>query len=136
MLRRIASFFKDDHRYVFLGTSALALVGLWLSMQPRTSSSFLAQSFTLELVLYYLLLAWVVLSVVALVNKLLKWNDYAETSPFTRPGAKKIERYLSYVVWAIVAVFFFDRVVMGMVDLVQKSTTASSNPTDFLASTI
>ncbi|MBQ9058285.1 MAG: amino acid ABC transporter permease [Atopobiaceae bacterium] len=136
MLGRIASFFKDDHRYVFLGTSAFALVGLWLAMQPRTPSSFLAQSYALEVVLYYLLVAWLVLSAVALVNKLIKWRDYGTSSPFVRESLRRMVRIASYVMWAIVCVFIVDRLGMGLVDLVRTSTQASSNPTDFLSSTV
>ena len=32
---RMASFILDDHRYVLLGTSAIALIGMLLSSSPR-----------------------------------------------------------------------------------------------------
>ena len=111
---RVASFFLDDHRYVLLGTSAVALVGMLLSSSPRPPMSFLAQAFTVELVMYYLLVAWLVVSAVALVTKLAKWRDYASVSPFAKPGVRRVLRYASYVVWAIVLVLFIDRVVMGV----------------------
>lgn len=133
---RLASFFCDDHRYVFLGTSAFALIGLALGNSAHPASSFLAASYAVESVLYYVLLAWLVVSAVALVNKLVKWRDYAATSPFAKPAAKRVERIASYVVWAIVLVFMADRWVVGFADLAAAAVAADSNPTDFWSSSI
>ena len=36
---RLASFVLDDHRYVLLGTSAVAFLGMLLSSQPRPALS-------------------------------------------------------------------------------------------------
>ena len=133
---RLASFFCDDHRYVFLGTSAFALIGLALGNSVHPASSFLAASYAVESVLYYVLLAWLVVSAIALVNKLVKWHDYAATSPFAKPTAKRVERIASYVVWAIVLVFMADRWVVGFADLAAAAVAADSNPTDFWSSSI
>lgn len=111
---RVASFLLDDHRYVLLGTSAVALVGMLLSSSPRPAMSFLAHAFTVELVMYYVLVAWLVVSAIALLFKLTHWKTYAETAPFTRPGVRRALRLASYVIWAIVLVLFVDRVVMGV----------------------
>ncbi len=136
MGRRLASFVLDDHRYVFLGTSAFAAVGLMLANSAHPASSFLAPIYGVELVLYYALMAWCVVSALALVNKLVKWKDYAAVSPFAKPAAKKVERIASYVIWAIVAVFMVDRWVVGFCDLVNNAVNATSNPTDFWSSSI
>lgn len=133
---RVASLLLDDHRYVFLGTSAIALVGLVLANQPHPVSSFLALSYAVESVLYYVLVAWLVVSAVALVNKLVKWRDYAATSPFASPVARRVERIASYVVCAVVCVFFADRCVVGFLDLVAYAVGSTSNPDDFWASSI
>ena len=134
--RGFARFVQEDHRYVFLGTSAIACVGLALANQPHSPSSFLLRSYAVESILYYVLLAWLAVSAVALVNKLAKWKGtaYAETSPFTKPEAKKAERIGSYIVWAIVGIFFVDRGIIGLSDLLSSSISSDSNPTDFLAS--
>ena len=126
----MASFLLDDHRYVLLGTSAAALVGMLLSSSGRPAMSFLAQAFTVELVMYYLLVAWLVVSAVALVTKLAKWRDYASVSPFAKPGVRRALRYASYVVWAIVLVLFIDRVVMGVASAwnVAVEAATSANP--------
>ena len=62
---RIASFARRDYRYVLLGTSAIAAIGMMLSSQPRSPMSFLANAFTVELVMYYLLAAWIVMWTIA-----------------------------------------------------------------------
>ena len=127
-----AGFVLNDHRYVFLGTSAIALVGMWLSMQPRSDMSFLAQSYAVEVVLYYALVLFLAVAAVALVNKLVKWRDYATTSPLTRPAARRAERIASYVVAAITCVLFVDRAVMGFASVVGAAIASDSTPQGFL----
>ena len=89
-------FIKADHRYVLLGTSGIACLGMWLSSQVRSTWSFLAPVYALEVAMYYTLFAFVVFSMAALVSKLLHWKNYATTSWFVSPGAKKFERIASY----------------------------------------
>mgnify|MGYP002983485938 CR=1 FL=1 len=124
---RVASFFLDDHRYVLLGTSAVALAGMLLSSSPRPAMSFLAHAFTVELVMYYVLVAWLVVSAVALLFKLTHWKTYAESAPFARPGVRRALRYASYVIWAIVLVLFVDRVVMGVASAWDVAVQAASS---------
>ena len=133
---RIGSFLLEDHRYVLLGTNVVAALGMWLSMQPRSALSFLAPVYALEVVMYYVLLAWLVVSAVALVTKLAKWRDYAQTSPFAKPAARRAERLCSYVVWLFSAVLFVDRAVMGFVSVVQGAVSSNSNPKDFLSAMV
>ncbi|WP_204214363.1 amino acid ABC transporter permease [Collinsella sp. An2] len=123
---KIASFFLDDHRYVLLGTSAVALVGMLLSSQPRPAMSFLAQAFTVELVMYYLLVAWLVVSAIGLAVKIAKWKTYDEVSPFTKPAVRRVLRYASYVIWAITLVLIVDRVVMGIASAWSVAVAAAS----------
>ena len=127
---RVASFVLDDHRYVLLGTSVVAFIGMMLSSQPRPALSFLANAFTVELVMYYLLAAWLVVSSVALVFKLTHWKNYAATAPFTKPAVARVLRYASYVVWAMTLVLIVDRVVMGVASAWQVAVAAESRPTD------
>ena len=129
---RIASFARRDHRYVLLGTSAFAAIGMMLSSQPRSPMSFLAHAFTVELVMYYLLVAWIVLSAVALVFKFTHWKTYAQTAPFTKPGVVRALRLGSYVIWAIVAVLVVDRVVLGFASAWVAAASATSMPKDML----
>lgn len=134
---RLAAFVRADHRYVFLGTSAVAAAGIACGMQPHSKMSFLAASYAVESLLYYLLLAWLVVSAAALVTKLVWWRGdaYATRSPFARPRARHAERVCSYVVWAVSLVFVIDRVVLGIVDMAVTSAGLSSNPAGFWEST-
>ena len=129
-MARLASFVRRDHRYVLLGTAAVAFIGMLLSSQPRPELSFLRGVFGLELVMYYLLVLWVAVSALALIFKLTHWKNYAETSPFTKPKGKKALRIASYVEWAIATTFVLDRVVMGIASAWMTAVTVDSRPTD------
>lgn len=129
-MARLVSFVRRDHRYVLLGTAAVAFIGMLLSSQPRPELSFLRGVFGLELVMYYLLVLWVAVSALALIFKLTHWKNYAETSPFTKPKGKKALRIASYVEWAIATTFVLDRVVMGIASAWMTAVTVDSRPTD------
>ena len=129
---RIASFVSRDHRYVLLGTSVIAFIGMCLSSQTRPAMSFLANVFTVELVMYYLLVAWLVVAVVGLLFKLTHWQNYAQTAPFAKPAVARALRIGSYVVCAITAVLFVDRAVMGFASAWAVAATAKSMPDDML----
>lgn len=131
---KLISFIRADHRYVLLGTSAIAALGMVLSSQPRPALSFLAGAYTLEVAMYYLLVAWVALSVVALVFKLAAWETYVRVSPFTRPAVARALRYGSYVVCAITALLAVDRIGCGLASAWAVATTAQSRPTSTLES--
>ena len=131
---KLISFIRADHRYVLLGTSAIAALGMVLSSRPRPALSFLAGAYTLEVAMYYLLVAWVALSIVALVFKLVGWKTYARVSPFTRPAVAHALRYGSYVVCAITALLAVDRIGCGLASAWEVATTAQSRPTSMLES--
>ena len=129
---RLAKFVKEDHRYVLLGTSAVAFVGMLLSSSPRPAMSFLANAFTVELVMYYLLVAWLVVSAVGLVLKLTHWKTYVQESPLAKPAAAAALRVASYVVWACTVILFVDRAVMGFASAWAAAAAATSMPDDML----
>lgn len=129
-MSKLRDFVTRDHRYVLLGTSAVALVGMLLSSSPRPPMSFLAQAFTVELVMYYVLAAWLVVSALALVFKLTHWKNYAETSPLVRPAARRALRFASYVIWAITLVLVVDRLVMGLASAWTAAVSATDRPAD------
>ena len=129
---RLAKFVKEDHRYVLLGTSAVAFVGMLLSSSPRPAMSFLANAFTVELVMYYLLVAWLVVSAVGLVLKLTHWKTYAQESPLAKPAAATALRVASYVVWACTVILFVDRAVMGFASAWAAAAAATSMTDDML----
>ncbi len=131
-LERLRAFVATNHRYVLLGTSAVAFVGMLLSSSARPAMSFLAHAFTVELVMYYLCVAWLVLSAVGLVFKLTHWKTYAEKAPFTKPAVANGLRCASYVIWLVAAVLFVDRAVMGFASAWATAAAASSMPNDML----
>lgn len=129
-LRELRKFLLADHRYVLLGTCVVAFFGMLLSSSPRPATSFLAGVYTLELVMYYVLVAWLVVAAIALVFKLTHWSNYVDTAPFTKPAAKKALRIASYVIWAIVAVLVVDRWVMGFIAAWNAAAAATKMPDD------
>ena len=129
-MSKLRDFVTRDHRYVLLGTSAIALVGMLLSSSPRPAMSFLAQAFTVELVMYYVLVAWLVVSAAALVFKLTHWKSYAEASPLLKPPVRRALRYASYVIWAITLVLVVDRLVMGFASAWAAAVAAPDRPAD------
>lgn len=135
-LRRIWRFVVEDHKYVLLGTSVVAAIGIWFSMQKRSNMSFLRNAYAVEVAMYWFLIGWLAISAVALVWKLTHWKGdaYERTSPFTKPAAKTALRYGSYAVCAITAALFVDRAVMGFLSVLSESLAQDKNPSDFLSS--
>lgn len=129
-MSKLREFVLADHRYVLLGTSAVAFLGMLLSSSARSSLSFLANVYTVELVMYYVLVAWLVLSAVAFVFKLTHWNTYAEVAPFKKPAVVKALRIGSYVIWALTAILLVDRWVMGFIAAWQAAAASPKMPED------
>lgn len=137
-LSKLTSFIVDDHRYVLLGTSVVAAIGVWFSMQRRSPMSFLRGAYAVEVAMYWLLVAWLAVSAVALVWKLTHWEGdaYERTSPFARPAARTAERLCSYAVCAVTAALVVDRAAMGFLSVVSQSLAQDKNPSDFLGSIV
>lgn len=135
-LRRIQRFIVEDHRYVFLGTSVMAAIGVWFSMQRRSDMSFLRGAYAFEVCLYWFLMGWLALSAIALVLKLIHWKDYAEWSPFRKKPLVTVVRWLSYGVWVATAILFVDRAVMGFLSVTSAALAQDKNPSDFLSSIV
>ena len=131
---RLVSFVRADHRYVLLGTSVIAVAGMALSSSPRPAMSFLAGAYALEVAMYYLLAAWLVVAGVALAIKLARWKEYAAASPFTRPGVARLLRYGSYAVTVMTATLAVDRIGCGLASAWQAATTATTRPDSTLES--
>ncbi|MBQ6395783.1 MAG: ABC transporter permease subunit, partial [Atopobiaceae bacterium] len=132
---RIASFFTDDHKYVYLGTSAFVLFGLWLLGQAPSGLSFIGSGTSFEMCVKALFFIWLAISAIALVVKLTHWESYDGTA-LKQEGVVHASRILSYVEWALVVLSFVDRAVMGFIAIAQEATSATSNPQDFLSGAI
>lgn len=61
-INRLASFIKADHRYVYLGTSVIAALGLAFSQRNPTPMSFLAPTGVFQDCLWAILWAWLVVA--------------------------------------------------------------------------
>ena len=121
---------------MFLGTSVMAAIGVWFSMQRRSDMSFLRGAYALEVFLYWYLMGWLVLSAIALVLKLIHWKDYAEWSPFRKKPLVTVVRWLSYGVWVATAILFVDRAVMGFLSVTSAALAQDKNPSDFFSSIV
>lgn len=123
---------------MFLTTSLVACVGIWFTLQRHSDMSFLRGIRPVEVAMYWLLVAWLLVSAVALVWKLAHWKGdaYQRTAPFTKPLAKIIERYCSYAICAITATLFVDRAVMGSISVITQSLAQDRNPSDPLSSIV
>ena len=93
-INRLASFIKADHRYMYLGTSVIAALGLAFSQRNPTPLSFLAPTGVFQDCLWAILWAWIVVSAAALVTKLMHWNDYRQKSPFASERAWAVMLWL------------------------------------------
>ncbi len=127
------NFVTCDHRYVYLGTSALVLVACGLLTTDPSQMSFLSTTSGLELAIAVCMFAWLALSAVALVVKLIHWNSY-DTTFFKKQAVVRTSRIASYLVWFLVLLVVFDRVVLWLCAKWMVATSASSNPSDFLSS--
>ncbi|MCH4052876.1 MAG: amino acid ABC transporter permease [Atopobiaceae bacterium] len=132
-LRRFGSFLRRDHRYVFLGTDVFAAFGLWLLSFPVSALGFIAGGSVADVACRAILCAWLAVSLLAFAVKATHWGSY-ETTFLKRPSAMRVERICSYVVWAVVLVVAYDRIVLGFASIWQYATTTSSNPSDFISS--
>lgn len=123
-------------RYIYLITSVAASAGIVVSQLNPTPSSLLARTGVFQDVLWFVLWAWLAVSVCALVTKLVHWRDYSASSPFASPAARKVVRVASPAVMVVAALFALDRLGIGAIDLCRAATSATSNPDGFLPSVI
>ncbi len=125
---RPISFILEDHRFVLLGTSALAAFGLALGAAPARSMSYLAAVPALAWALAAIEIVWIVASLAIGVYKIGHWKSYSKASPFVQPGPRRIQRIGSYAVWIAVLLVAFDRLVLGGIDLVLVSIALPGAP--------
>jgi putative lysine transport system permease protein len=141
--RRTAHFVRTDHRYVYLGTSVLFAVTLWLlrpyfGAQPEATSLCLLYHIprVLGLILLLPCAVFVLLSLAAFVAKLTTKRAYGSHPFFKSEKTVRLSRYLSYYVWAVFVVAVLDAVVLRFLSLVKFVNTLDRNPTDFFRSMI
>ena len=129
------SFIARDHRYVYLGGSVIALVGLSLWYSAPSPYSFLPAGSVPGTALAAVCYFFLVVSTLALLVKWTHWSSYGETI-LKRPALVRLSRYLSYLDAAAAALLALDRFVLKLAYVVHAAVHAESNPTGTLSSMV
>ena len=129
------SFLTRDYRYVYLGGSLIALLGLSLLRSEAHSYSFLTVSNSFGILCRIIFWAFLALSAVALFFKLTHWKNYAET-PMKRPSVVCTSRWASYPVAVAFILVLVDRGLLRLVYTIQLCTGLEKNPQSFGSSMI
>ena len=110
---RQPGFIARDHRYVYLGGSLLALVGLSLWYSAPTPYSFLAADGAAGQALAAVCYGFIAVSLIALLVKWTHWKTYGATV-MKRPAVVRVSRYFSYLLAIACGLFAVDRVVLKL----------------------
>ena len=132
---RRPGFLARDHRYVYLGGSLMALVGLSLWYSAPTPYSFLAANGAAGMVLAAVCYGFIALSLIALLVKWTHWKTYGATV-MKKPAIVRASRYFSYLLAAACGLLVLDRVVLKLAYIIQTAIHADSNPTETLSTMI
>ena len=129
------SLLTRDFRYVYLGGSLVALLGLSLLYGEAHPLSFLTTANVPGMVCSVIFWAFLAFSAVALAVKLTHWKDYSGTV-MKRPAVVRASRWASYPVAAACILVLIDRVLLRFVYTVQMCAGLEKNPQSFGASMI
>ena len=132
---RRPGFLARDHRYVYLGGSLMALVGLSLWYSVPTPYSFLAANGAAGRVLAAVCYGFIALSLIALLVKWTHWKTYGATV-MKKPAIVRASRYFSYLLAAACGLLALDRAVLKLAYIIQAAIHADSNPTETLSTMI
>ena len=132
---RRSGFLARDHRYVYLGGSLMALVGLSLWYSVPTPYSFLAANGAAGRVLAAVCYGFIALSLIALLVKWTHWKTYGATV-MKKPAIVRASRYFSYLLAAACGLLALDRAVLKLAYIIQAAIHADSNPTETLSTMI
>ena len=130
-----AGFLTRDYRYVFLGGSIIALLGLSLLHSNAHPYSFLVLPALPALVCSVVFWAFLAFSAFALVIKLSHWSTYASTV-LKRPSVIRLSRLVSYPVAAACVLTIVDRILLRFVYTIRFCSQLDSNPKTFGSSMI
>ena len=130
-----AGFLTRDYRYVYLGGSIIALLGLSLLHSNAHPYSFLVLPALPALVCSVIFWAFLAFSAFALVVKLSHWSTYASTV-LKRPSVIRLSRLVSYPVAAACVLTIVDRILLRFVYTIRFCSQLDSNPKTFGSSMI
>ncbi len=133
--QRRENFITRDHRYVYLGGSLIAAIGLSLLGRQANPYSFLLPENVPGLICKAVFWAFLALSLAALIVKASHWRNYSETG-MKKPGVVRASRYASYAVVLAFALLLADRGLLQLVSMVQSCLHMEKNPQGFGASMI
>ena len=126
------NFITRDHRYVYLGGSLIALLGLGMFYSAPSPYSFIPAQSVFGTALAVICWSFLGVSAMALLVKWAYWNNYSSTI-MKRPLIVRVSRYLSYLDAAACALLVLDRFILKLAYIINTAIHADSNPTDTLS---
>ena len=126
------NFITRDHRYVYLGGSLIALLGLGMFYSAPSPYSFIPAQSVFGTALAAICWFFLGVSAMALLVKWAYWNNYSSTI-MKRPLIVRVSRYLSYLDAAACALLVLDRFILKLAYIINAAIHADSNPTDTLS---
>lgn len=126
------NFITRDHRYVYLGGSLIALLGLGMFYSAPSPYSFIPAQSVFGTALAVICWFFLGVSAMALLVKWAYWNNYSSTI-MKRPLIVRVSRYLSYLNAAACALLVLDRFILKLAYIINTAIHADSNPTDTLS---
>jgi len=126
------NFITRDHRYVYLGGSFIALLGLSMFYSAPSPYSFIPAQSVFGTALAAICWFFLGVSAMALLVKWAYWNNYSSTI-IKRPLIVRVSRYLSYLDAAACALLVLDRFILKLAYIINVAIHADSNPTDTLS---
>lgn len=126
------NFITRDHRYVYLGGSFIALLGLSMFYSAPSPYSFIPAQSVFGTALAAICWFFLGVSAMALLVKWAYWNNYSSTI-MKRPLIVRVSRYLSYLDAAACALLVLDRFILKLAYIINVAIHADSNPTDTLS---
>ncbi len=87
-INRLAPFIKADHRYVYLGTSVIAALGLAFSQRNPTPLSLLAPTGIFQDCLWAILWAWISVSAAARAWVAMLWSPSQRSFSWTAASCR------------------------------------------------
>ena len=126
------NFITRDHRYVYLGGSFIALLGLSMFYSAPSPYSFIPAQSVFGTALAAICWFFLGVSAMALLVKWAYWNNYSSTI-MKRPLIVRVSRYLSYLDTAACALLVLDRFILKLAYIINAAIHADSNPTDTLS---
>ena len=126
------NFITRDHRYVYLGGSFIALLGLSMFYSAPSPYSFIPAQSVFGTALAAICWFFLGVSAMALLVKWASWNNYSSTI-MKRPLIVRVSRYLSYLDAAACALLVLDRFILKLAYIINAAIHADSNPTDTLS---